>query len=627
MAVLGRGRRHRVGVAVVLVAAVVGSAACAVLPQPVPLRGEPAPGPNGAVERPPCAEAAVRSCALPYPSDEFVVADPSTATGRRLRVPPELLPAGVRAALGPGARPEDVFADADGFSPVGPVVFELDRAVRPESLPPDGGDVAAVFDAATGARVPIRAELSTDALRQGAPNTIVELWPLTRWEPGRTYLARLTDGLAAYLGRPQPAPGMRDPGPYLRSVRTDLARVEGDRWASLLSATRFSVRSRQNAAGDLERMAALARRQPHRIRNLDVVPPLLVPGAAAVVSGEVELTDFRDAAGVADPDHPPAPSWERFLLVVPERPAGPAGAPVAVYGHGLTVAKETMVAVASTNARLGVATIGIDVPNHGDRQADEGGYLLDLTDPALFGRLASMPLQGIVDLVSLVQAVRTSMATLDRSPWRPDGLHGDGLADLDIDRILYQGTSMGGVLGVAAVALLPELAGGYVQVAGSGIADIITHSLLWPLFAPIIPDGATAGDAAALRAAATLLLDRADNTHLVERLRDAGPPLFVQYGVGDAVVPNVTTDRLLHLADLPLVGPDLTRTAVPVRRLPVEGVPDDGRGAVQVWAMNSSTELLPFLAHVSFAEPEAQRWLEAWLVNRLSALGVASPPG
>jgi hypothetical protein len=583
-----------------------------------------APTPAPAAARPACTRAAVRSCALPYPSDEFTVADPATATGRRVEVPPTLLPQAVRDALGPGAGPEDAFADADGFSPIGPVVFELDRAVAPDSLPSDGGDVVAVFDAVTGARVPVRAELSLDAWRQGAPLTIIQVWPAVHWEYGRTYVARVTDGLRAVVGRPLRAPGMSDPAGHLASVRDDLTRIEGDRWGSLLTATRFTVRSRTNAASDLEAMAAIARDRPHRVRNLDVVVPLFVPGASAVVSGEVELTDFRNEHGVAAPEHPATSSWERFLLVLPERPAGPDGAPVVVYGHGLTAAKETMLFVASSNARAGFATIGIDIPNHGDRQADEGGYLLDLAGPATFGRLASMPLQGVVDQVSLVQAVRSSLRDLDLGPWRPDGVVGDGVADLDTGRLLYEGTSMGGVLGVAATALLPELAGSYVQVTGTGIADIIFHSALWPLFATVVPDGTSAGDAAALQGAATMLLDRADHLHLLEGLRRSGPPLFVQYGVGDGVVPNVTTDRLLHLLDLPLVGPDLIPTRLPVRRLPGDAVPADGRGAVQVWNTSSSMELMSLLAHVSFTEPQAQSTLEAWIENRRTALGLPS---
>ena len=621
----GIGRRRGRGARparVAVLAAVVSSVAlvaCAGAP-PAPLPDPGAPSVQGAPGRT-CAASAMRSCALPYPTDEFTVPDATTATGRRIDIPDAVLPAGIRDALGPGATVADVASGADGFSAVGPVMFELDRPVDPASLPADGGDVVKVYDLGTGRPVPIRAELSLDAIRQGAPDTIVAAWPQVRWEYGHTYVARLRTGLRAVVGDLVRAPGVVRPGAHLASVRADLAAVEGDHWSDVVQATRFTVRSRANAAAPLRAMAAIARVQDHPVRNLTVLPPLLVDQASAIVQGEVSLTDFRDADGVALPSRPATPTWERFMMVLPAVPAGPSGAPVVVYGHGLTVAKETMLAVASDNARLGLATIGIDVPNHGDRQ-DEGGYLLDLTHPWSFGRLASMPVQGEVDTVSLVQAIRTHLAGMDLGPWRPDGPAGDEVADLDTGRLLYEGTSMGGVLGAASVSLIPELQGGFLQVAGSGIADIIFHSLLWPLFAPVIPDGATAGDAAALQGAATMLLDHAENANVLDPRPGAAPPLFLQFGVGDGIVPWFASERLAGLAGLPPLRPEPPPFPLAGRRTGGDGIPADGRGVAQVYNVHSSPDTMGFLGHVSFLEPQAETQLVAWLRNRLAAMGL-----
>jgi hypothetical protein len=613
-----RRARGRIVVAGVL-ATMLLAAGCAALSGSEPVRGTP----GGPLTAGPCTASAMRSCALPYPSDEFTVADPAAATGRRVVIPDDIVPASVRRTLGPGASVQDAFAAADGFSAVGPVMFELDRAADAATLPADGGDVVRVYDTSTGRAVPIRAELSLDAIRQGAPGTILSAWPAVRWEYGHTYVARVTSSLRGVVGSLERAPGVVAPGPYLSSVRADLARAEGDRWAQVVSATRFTVRSRANATAELDTMAAVARSVDHPVRNLSIGPALFVDGASTLVRGEVSLSDFRDADGVVRPDRPPVSGWEKFVMVLPDRPAGPDGAPVVVYGHGLTVAKETMLAVASDNARMGMATIGIDVPNHGDRQ-DEGGYLLDLTSPGRFGRLASMPAQGVVDTVSLVRAITTHLATLDVAPWRP-GAAGDGVADLDTSRLLYEGTSMGGVLGASSVALTPEFDGAYLQVAGSGIADIIFHSLLWPLFATVVPDGASAGDAAALQGAATMLLDRADNANVVDRVRGAGPPVFLQFGVGDGIVPNVTSERLISLADLPLVGPELAPMRVEPRRTGGDAIPADGRGVAEVYNVHSSSDTLAFMAHISFLEPQAELLLQAWLRNRLLAMGLTPP--
>ncbi len=615
-----RGGAVRGGVLVAVVVAVVAASCSAQSPAaPAASRAAGAAGSDSS-----CAPGAVSSCALPYPSDEWTVPDPSTPTGRRVALPSDLIPASIQAALGPGASLADVQDGADGFSAVGPVIFEVDRPVDPGSVPADGGDLVRVFDVVSGRAVPLRVELTVDSVRQGAPNTVIMAWPQVRWEPGHTYVARLGAGLTSPLGTPGRPTAMDGPaGSWIASVRADLARVEGDRWASVLGATRFTVRSTSSATAQLEKMVAAARAADHPVRDLTVVPALFTPSGAAMVRGEVSLSDFRDGDGVARSEHGPTPTWVPFVMVLPQRPAGPDGAPVVVYGHGLMTAKETLLVVADANARRGMATIAVDVPNHGDRQAGQGGFLLDITNPAALGRLVSMPLQGEVDTVSLVEAVTTHMADLDVAGLGPSGwTAADGRPDLDTSRLLYEGTSMGGVLGAASITQLPELDGAYLQVPGSGIADVLYHSLLWVLFAGVVPSGASAGDAAALRGMATLLLDPAENAYLVDGLARGGPPVFVQYGIGDGIVPNATTERLAVLAGLPLVGPELSPLHTDLVRTGSVDIPADGRGMSQVYPLHSSAETASFLAHTSFTEPAADVLLDRWLVNRLDAMGL-----
>lgn len=613
----GRGPMAR-GVVVVAALAVLATG-CALNARPVPM----APTPDASSPERPCTVAAVRSCALPYPSDEFTVADALSATGRRVQMPEGVVPRRITDRLGPGATQEDAFRDADGFSALTPIMFEVERPVRPGSLPADGGDVLALFDLDTGERVPIRADVPADAARHGAPDTIVVAWPRVRLEFGHRYVARLTNGIRAASGGPLTrTPGLSTDHEYARSLRAGLAEVEGDRWDQIVSATRFTVRSEENATAEIDRMAAIARAEDHPLRKVRVQPPLLVKNASAVVTGEVLLSDFRDEDGVARVANGSTPRWERFLMVLPQSPAGEDGAPVGIYGHGLTVAKETMFGVASANAKLGIATIGIDVPNHGDRQGSaDRGYLLDLSNPRRFGRLASMPLQGIVDHVSLLMAVQDHLGDLELELPALPGQARVAAPRLDTSRILYAGTSMGGVLGASFSALAPELDGSFLQVAGTGIADIIYNSLLWPLFMPVLPSGASTGDAYALMGVATMLLDPADNANLVERTRRNGNPVFLTYGMGDGIVSNGASERLVHLLDLPLVGPQL-RPLEHGRFPSISERPEaDGWGVAQI-ASSFPADLRSFGAHVSFAEPRSERVLVQWLEGRLRSMGL-----
>ena len=578
----------------------------------------PAARPAGA----PCTAAVVRSCALPYPSDEFTVVDRSTGTGRRLAVPPDLINPALVAQLGPGASPADVFGGADGFAALTPVVFEFDRAVDRSSLLADGAAAVAVFDAANGRRIPVRVDLPVETLRQGAPGTVVMVWPRIRWEFGHTYVARVDDRLrAASFGTLHPTLDvMGARGPFLSGIKADLRRFEGDRWSRVLTVTRFTVRSRADATRRLDVMAAAARAAAHPVRNLAVDRSVLVPNAAAVVTGEVQLTDFRDDRGVLDPALRPRPTWERFLLVLPARPARSDGAPVVVYGHGISVSKETMLISAGSDARAGFATIGIDVPNHGDRQADEGGYVFDLTSPQQLGRLAAMAVQGEVDQVSLVRAVTTSLRSLDLAGRTgTSGPVPDGRPDLDTSHLLYVGTSMGGVLGTSSVALVPEFRGALLQVAGTGISDIIYHSLIWPVFAGVVPSGGPAGDALALMGAAAMLLDTADNVNVVDRIRARGTPVLLVYGTGDAIVPNFASERLVRLLQLPVVGPAPVEVEGASGAVAADRVPADRRGAVQIDADGLRPSDPGFGGHLVFSSDRATRYLDEWLSAHLAA--------
>ncbi len=627
-----RGRRRVMTAALTATALLAGCALTTPVPRPLP----------GPPEGDPCPVGSIRSCALPFPSDEFTVDDPSSATGRRPHLPDGVVPDRVLDRLGPGADPATAFEGADGWASLSPVIFEVDRPVVPGSVPADGGDVVAVFDTTTGERVPIRVSVPVDAARHGAPDTIVMAWPVLRFEHGRTYVARLSDPVRARGGgAPARAPRLLDAtldGPVRTEadrIRRELAAAEGDRWDSVLSATRFTVRSSSDATSQLDRMSDAVRADDHPVRRLRVHPPLFVGApASAVVTGEVRITDFRDDDGVARVENGGRPTWVRFLLVLPETPAGPEGAPVSIYGHGLVVAKETMFGIARANAELGVATIGIDVPNHGDRQAGQGGYLLDLTTPARFGRLASMPLQGAVDQLSLLLAVRDHLSNEEFVPLSLPFSRPAPPVRLDPDRIFYQGTSMGGVLGAAFVGVAPEVEGAFLHVPGTGIADIIMNSLLWPLFASIVPRADT-GDAYALMGAATMLLDPADNVNVLDRIAGDGPPVFLLYGANDGIVPNVNTDRMITLLDLPLVGRQVTGISTPFRTFdPPQGaadddrgalrLPPDGRGATQLWPADPP-ELHGFNGHVVMGLPAAEHVLQTWLAQRLAASGLSEP--
>lgn len=594
---------------------------------------QPAPGAKATADHS-CNSQAVVSCLLPYPSEQYLRPDPSSATGYRVDVPADILPAELLGQLGPGASVEEAYGGADGFSAIGPVVFELPDPADPKSLPADGGDAFVVVDLDTRERIPMKVEVSADAERLWGKDRIVVGFPRDRFRYGGRYVAVLTDQLRGPQGAAiRPGPGLdpfttasaedRQAASRLRSqIATALPDLPQ---ASVIAATSFVVRSEENVTGDIDRMAAMVRADEHPIKDI-WVGASWVPGAPQVVTGKVRVTDFRDENGVIPRGDAITPRhhWIDFMMLLPEFPAGRDGAPVAIYGHGLAVQRETLLTVATKNSLRGIATVAIDIPNHGSRWWAEGGYLTELATPHRFGRMASMPLQGILDNLSLLQAVKTSFGSLDLHPVRNWWFNawGDGKADLDTRHVIYQGTSMGGFLGASFVALAPELDGAFVHVGGTGIVDTLFHSLLWPVFYGIAPWGSTAGDAHALLGAAGMMLDRADNVYLIERIRRNRTPFYLVYGDQDGIVPNTSSMRMVRLMGLPLLAPtyhDAPDIAV------VDQWPADGFGASQfdTWeaALRGGGPIgHGFLAHVWFNTGRPSDEMDRWLDDRLAEM-------
>lgn len=605
-------------IAAILSSALVAS--CALIPTDAP------PLPAGGNAKPNCASAAISSCALPFPSNEFTSPDPNSATGLKVDVPTDVVPRHLTEQLGPGGTLEDSIAGANGFSAVTPVIFELDQRVDASSLPSNGGNVIQVLNERTGEPISIRAELPIDSLvRNGGHERVLMAWPQTSFEYGETYVAYLTNELESQSGRPfRRSLNLDDASTPAGNVAATVNKFTGIKSSSLLSATRFTIRTRDNATSTLMKMAAATRAMDHPVRHLvaDVAP--LIPAAAGIVRGEVLITDFRNDSGVIKSLDNPTGTWVPFMMVVPRRAPESGAAPVAIYGHGLSIMKESMIVVAETNAQRGVATIGIDVPNHGERQDGYGGYLLEVANPQGLGRLAAMTTQAPAEHVALMLAVQDHLdgMTFEFHDW----LTGEPVSAPAIDgtRIFYQGTSMGGVLGLSFTAIAPEIEASYLQVPGTGIIDIIYHSLLWVGFMGVIPYHGEAGDSAAMIGVATLLFDRSDSVNLLPDLKANGTPTFVSYGVGDAIVPAFATERIINGLDLPLVGEQIGDLDIEFDVYDGD-FPTNGFGFQQVYPESWDENWVGFGGHLAFMEGQGQHSLELWLDQLVASTPEGEP--
>jgi hypothetical protein len=226
----------------------------------------------------------------------------------------------------------------------------------------------------------------------------------------------------------------------------------------------------------------------------------VVPGAIGTVAfGRYRSPDYETAAKVipaygtaTGTPVPQSASDVYFNLYLPAAPKPAGGWPVAIFGHGFTDSKQgAPLAVASTMAANGIATIAINVVGHGGgplgtvtvlrsggapavtfpaggRGIDQDGNgTIDSTEgvnaapPATLVSNRDGLRQTVVDLMQLVREIEVGV-----------DVDGDSAADLDPARISYFGQSFGGIYGAQLLALEPDVRQGVLNVPGGAIIEI-----------------------------------------------------------------------------------------------------------------------------------------------------------
>lgn len=192
-----------------------------------------------------------------------------------------------------------------------------------------------------------------------------------------------------------------------------------------------------------------------------------------------------------------------FNLFIPSGPRPTNGWPVAIFGHGFTDSKQgAPFAVASTLAHNGIAVIAINVVGHGfgpnstltvnqgttattfleggrGFDQDGNGQVTSSEGSSTFfaGPLAAIGSRDALQQTTadLMQLVRAIQGGIDAD--------GDGLPDLDANRIYYAGQSFGGIYGTIFLGIEPDVKAGVPNVPGGPIIDIVRLS---PGFRPLL---------------------------------------------------------------------------------------------------------------------------------------------
>jgi pimeloyl-ACP methyl ester carboxylesterase len=265
------------------------------------------------------------------------------------------------------------------------------------------------------------------------------------------------------------------------------------------------------------------------------------------------------------------------LMTVPNTTTKPAGGwPVVIFVHGITRNRADALAIAEAYASVGFAVVAIDQPLHGITPTDPAAafripgvpertfdvdYVNNQTlqppgdgvvDPsgANFIQVASPVTsrdnlrQSAIDVLTLAKSLPTALA-VDGTVPRPGPL-------FDGTKIHLSGQSLGAMVGTLAAAQPSALKSAALSVPGGGIVRLLLDS---QTFGPPISAGVAAqlGPNTLLFNAffrdAQAAVDAADPVNFAKAAVQARP-VIVQEVLGDRVIPNSATDRLVAAGGL-----------------------------------------------------------------------------
>jgi hypothetical protein len=295
-----------------------------------------------------------------------------------------------------------------------------------------------------------------------------------------------------------------------------------------------------------------------------------------------------------------------FNLFIPSGPRPTNGWPVAIFGHGFTDSKQgAPFAVASTLAHNGIASMAINVVGHGFGPNStltvaqgattttflEGGRGFDqdgngqITSSEGSSTFVLSP-QGTIGSRDALQQTTADLMQLVRAIQGGVDVDGDGLPDLDANRIYYAGQSFGGIYGTIFLGIEPDVRAGVPNVPGGPIIDIVRLSpsfqlLLTQALAVRVPSLLNAGpplffnDNSPLRnlppvinnVPGAIAIQTVEDTSrwlgqqgdpvawapFIDKSPlpgDLAKPVIIQFARGDKTVPNPTATALIRSGDL-----------------------------------------------------------------------------
>lgn len=514
-----------------------------------------------------------------FPDDFFTVDDSTSATGVRVHTKAGEnldVPASAKSFAG-------VFDDLstlDGFGTTAAEYLQFTAALDPATLPPSGDGSGKASDSVLLVKlgdapelVPFQWEQVPE--KQGDAHTTLVIDPMLPLAPEARY------GLVVTNAAKDASGGCIAPSPIMKSL------LDGSASAPALArlAPRYvDLMKALSTLGAVERAdqisAAVVFTTEHTVDDSMAIakdirtrtPAYTAAGACTdpggsylVCEGTFPAGDYRkNRRGIVDGD--PTPQDHYTLPVttyLPKTKPASGQFPTIIFGHGLNGDRHQAAALADLAAPEGYATVAIDAVKHGDHPDHATlNAAIDFFGISLANGVDAIKLrdnwrQSTYDKLQLLEMLRPGV-----------DIDGDSQPDVGIDKLVYLGVSLGGIMSAEFLALAPEVQVGIPIVPGARVVDIIKDGQQFSAVINVLRGSNTDGAIARFFPIVQSIVDRGDagayTQHIVtDRLPgfDAKKPqVLMQMVINDDTVPNSTNLFFARGLGVPHVGDELLHT-------------------------------------------------------------------
>lgn len=447
-------------------------------------------------------------CGFPFPSNVWLVDDPTTPTGRHVAFGAKTLPFSPTTNV---QTDPEVWTQSDGFSPGVGILTHFPGATVTGLPTPD--TIAASLDpscptvlieARTGVRVPHFSELdqSDPSPAQDAHRAFI-IRPVTRLKDATRYIVAIRNVVDANGTPIPPTPvfqalrdGTSSTDPSVESRRALYADIfaklgaAGVQKGDLQIAWDFTTASEHNNSGRLLKMRdeALAQvGQDGPAYTITSVRPNPDADTAVEIDGNMTVPLYLtgpDAGSTMtlDADNMPIQNGTAdypFLVLIPNSATtGTAGTPLQ-FGHGL-LGDRTQARSFSTFAnQFNFVIIATDWIGLAQSDLGNVGTILASGDVSQFRSVADRLDQGILNALLAMRMVTGKFAS-------DPAVQFNGKSAIDTTKHLYFGGSQGGIMGATYMALSTDVTRGVIDNLGQPYSLLLNRSVDFGLYLSIL---------------------------------------------------------------------------------------------------------------------------------------------